>query len=644
MNREFSKVLEDAWDAYPDALILIDRDLTPTRANQTAMSTLALPRLPDSSFDAQALARLLGGESGASSLLEAMNRALAGSFERLDLPRERGPGGCWWLTLRIVPVRSPDGRIESLMVRVREVSTQERVEEALVESQHKLRLSEAELRSMLDTSPDLVICYNRDIEILYSNQEAQRAYQAVLGVELRPGLRTYDLFPSELRPYWDRVNARVLAGVSFVEEFRCRGVDGRMLIYEVSYQPMRDGSRVIGFTTFGRNVTAQRRQEEALRQAQKLESLGVLAGGVAHDFNNLLAAMLGNLELARRKGLATDVAAGFLGRLESAILRATDLTRQMLVYAGRGAADVRLVDLSVVVDQIANLLEVSIPKTVSLRLNLGEALPPIQADAGHLQQVVMNLVINAAEAIGGLEGTVRVTTALVGLSGEEPGTTIPGHRPAAGPHVMLEVADTGAGMEPELVSKIFDPFFSTKAEGRGLGLSSLLGILRIHRAGLLIETEPGRGSTFRIYFPLAQDARRAKSNAPPVMPASPSGLILVADDEPWVLDVMSAALEAFGYQVLRARDGAEAVELFEAQSDRVAMVVLDASMPKMGGAEALARIRARSPGTAALLCSGYGEREVIDGQHDAPTRFLQKPFTMTELASAVNELLGDRTE
>lgn len=639
MTQDIRMVLEEAFEVYPDAMIVIGTGLTPLLANDAARRLLDLPQLPDASFDGAALAHRLGGETSAQALIDAMNRAFSGKTERLDLPRGRGPEAAWWLSLRLVPVLSRDGGVRSVMLRVRESSTPERVEEALIESQQKLRLSEAELRSILESDPDLVISYNRKIEVLYFNKEASRAYRELLGVELRPGLCTYELFPAEHRPYWDRVNARVLGGEKFTEEFRAPGTDGHPLVYEVTYQPTWVGDHVIGFTTFGRNVTLQRRQEEALRQTQKLDSLGVLAGGVAHDFNNLLAVMLGSLELARRQGFDTPAGAESVERLEKAVLRASELTRQMLVYAGRGSADVRPHDLSGIVGEIAGLLTVSIPKTTSLRLQLGENLPRIQADAGQMQQVVMNLVTNAAEAIGDAAGAIRVTTLLVEVQGDESGSIIPGHEPRPGRHVVLEVADNGSGIRPEVLPRIFDPFFSTKAEGRGLGLCSMLGILRMHGAGLQVETEPDRGTTFRLYFPAAQETPTEQIAAPPVEHPTAGGVVLVADDEPWVLDVTCASLQALGYEVLRACDGQEAVEVFEAQAERILAVVLDASMPRMGGAEALRRIRGIRPGVGALLCSGYSKREVVDGPHDARTRFLQKPYSMDELAEALRLLV-----
>ena len=263
--------------------------------------------------------------------------------------------------------------------------------------------------------------------------------------------------------------------------------------------PIRNAEgRIYLLAGISRDLTEERRSQDALRQAQKLESLGVLAGGIAHDFNNLLSAVLGNLSLAQLKLAPNSPSEPFLKQMESTILRAADLTRQMLAYSGKGRFVVQALDLSRLVGEITHLLSVSISKKVVLRYDLQPGLPAIEADATQVQQVIMNLVTNASEAIGDREGIITLTTGTRVLDQKAMDFLFAGQGLAPGRFVTLQVADTGCGMSPETLSRIFDPFFTTKASGRGLGLSAMLGILRGHGAGIKIYSEPGQGSTFQV--------------------------------------------------------------------------------------------------------------------------------------------------
>ena len=395
----------------------------------------------------------------------------------------------------------------------------------------------------------------------------------------------------------------------------------------------------IGAIFLADDVTERRRADSALRQAQKLESLGVLAGGIAHDFNNLLTAILGNTEVALDRIPNDPALRNALQRIESTTQRGSDLARQLLAYAGKAHFAVRPLDLNAIILEMGDLLSVSISKKVALRQDLQAGLPPVEADSAQFQQVVMNLVINASEAIGDQTGTVTLRTRSQSYSQSELSSAFPGQVLEPGPYVRLEVEDDGIGMDAETIGRIFDPFFTTKFTGRGLGLSAMLGIVRGHRAGIHVESLPGKGTTFTLLFP-ASDAT-VTLLVPEAQPApAMSGTVLVVDDEGIIRDLARSALEAAGFRVLEARDGLEAVELFQAGRDSVDLVLLDMTMPRMGGAEAFRRIRDLQPRMRVLLTSGYTQKESMESLSDLPPDgFLQKPFRIRELVTMVRNVL-----
>ncbi len=394
-----------------------------------------------------------------------------------------------------------------------------------------------------------------------------------------------------------------------------------------------------------RRDAALRASEEIVRQMQKLDSLGLLAGGIAHDFNNLLATMLGSLNLAEKTLSVVSPAMPYLKTLGTAVLRAADLTRQMLAYSGKGRFVIKGVDLSQLVEEVTHLLGVALPKSVALRFALTPGLPIVEADVAQLQQVVMNLVTNAADAIGERQGIVSITTGVVDVDDANAATTFAGQPMAPGRYVTLEVSDTGCGIEPDVLQKIFDPFFTTKPSGRGLGLCAMIGILRGHRAGLKIDTEPEKGSTFSVYFPVAA---RAADPAPPPARALPvagmGGIALVVDDEPALRRVVAQMMRALGFEVLEAANGLEAVAHVRQQPSAVTVVLMDMTMPKMGGMEAFGAIREVAPTIPVVLCSGYSEQEDTQPFLDRGLAgFLQKPFGQADLESAVRAALATRS-
>jgi PAS domain S-box-containing protein len=412
--------------------------------------------------------------------------------------------------------------------------------------------------------------------------------------------------------------------------------------FQTQLVPIHDAihqvTRIVGFS---QDITQSKEAEEALRQAQKLESLGVLAGGIAHDFNNLLTAILGNLNLAQMKLAPESPALPHLENVERTVLKAAELTKQMLAYSGKGRFVVKPHNLNQVVQEMTHLLQVSISKKVLIRYALAPELPPIEADAAQIQQVVMNLVTNASEAIGDRAGVIAIATRLQYLDAGMLQASFSNQNLQAGPYAVLEISDTGSGIAEEILGKIFDPFFSTKQSGRGLGLSAMQGILRGHRAGIQIRSAPGQGTAFTLFFPIA--AGHARSEQPPrTEPAQRfQGRILLVDDEPEVLNATAAMLETLGLQVVTAVDGLDALERFTAARGSIDLVLLDLTMPRMDGREAFHELRRLRADLPVILFSGYSEHESL---HETLAQgfagFLQKPFQMADLRKAIQQVRG----
>jgi two-component system, cell cycle sensor histidine kinase and response regulator CckA len=381
-------------------------------------------------------------------------------------------------------------------------------------------------------------------------------------------------------------------------------------------------------------------------EAQKLESLGVLAGGIAHDFNNLLTVILANASLARRAPASAEVADERLIHIENAAQRAGDMCRQMLAYAGKGNFVVEQVHLSTLVRDTAGLLSISISKKSHLELSLADNLPLVDADPSQLRQVVMNLLINANEALGDAAGEIRITTKRAEPDRAGTGITHSFDLPP-GKCVCLEVADSGCGMSPATLARIFDPFFTTKFAGRGLGLAAVLGIVRAHHGALNVRSTLGRGSVFSLYLPVAAGA--SESVPPmaqtPLRTPQPTDTILIADDEPAVLSTTSAVLAHYGYKTELAADGVEALTIFRANPRRFTAVLLDLTMPGLNGAEVLRAIRVLNRSVRVLLMSGYSERDVLDRlQGQRNVAILRKPFTHEILMERLNAVITAGTE
>ena len=549
----------------------------------------------------------------------------------------------------------PDEALEDLLVAVEELRV---AEEELREQNEALQVAHIQVeeerrryQQLFHYAPDAYLLTDLAGIVREANRSAARlfgvdprfmagkALVAFVALEDRPRIR------GELGRWQSEPTPKSL-------EVRLQPRQGPPFDAAITLSVARGGPRdtAIGFRWLVRDISAQvqltdelrLREESARREAdasearsrhvQKLESIGVLAGGIAHDFNNLLHVVLGNADLARINLPPASPAREHLDEVVRATQRAADLTQQLLAYSGRGAVESRQLDLSREVRDMATLLRTAISKQAALVWDVAQDLPPIVADPTQIRQVVMNLITNASDALGDSPGTISLRTGVVeeGDAGTGPG-----------PFIFLEVSDTGCGMDSDTLQRIFDPFFSTKFTGRGLGLAAVMGIVESHHGHIRIQTAPDEGTTFRLLFPVVEGALDAPTRRVSGTGWRGRGTVLVVEDEDGVREVVVRMLERLGFDVIAAEDGVAALDLLERHNGSLSAVLLDLSMPRMGGQETLYHLRERRPDLPVVLMSGYTEQEVASKLLDGSTGavgFLQKPFLPEDLTTALRSV------
>jgi PAS domain S-box-containing protein len=395
------------------------------------------------------------------------------------------------------------------------------------------------------------------------------------------------------------------------------------------------------FVTTARDVTERRQTMRAMHRAQKMESLGILAGGIAHDFNNLLVAMLGQASLAQAQLQEGEPAYKHVSKVVQAAEQAANLTRQLLAYSGGGQFTIKPLQLNKLIGESIDLLKVALPKPISLDLDLMPSLPFIEADMTQIQQVLMNLIINAAEAIGEQPGTIRVGTAVYSVTQQDRRFWRYTDQPLAeNRYVKLLVQDSGDGIAEETIPRIFDPFFTTKFTGRGLGLAAVLGIVRSHHGGLLVESKPGSGTVFELLFPISEAVTDLGAEEPARLNMRSRSLILVIDDEKSVREAVADILDLEGVDVLTAANGDEGIRLYKEQPEAIDLILLDLSMPGKSGHETFQELEAFDPNVRIMLSSGYSEADATRDFTSPPlVGFLQKPYRLDTLVQRLNQSL-----
>lgn len=381
-----------------------------------------------------------------------------------------------------------------------------------------------------------------------------------------------------------------------------------------------------------------------LEHAQRLESLGVLAGGIAHDFNNLLAAIMGNAELARNKIGLKSAAAEHVENIISTCDHAADLCKQMLAYAGKGSYELEVLNLNEMVKSMAKLIRASVSSNIVLKMKLDNKLPGLEGDAAQVQQLILNFIVNSAEAIGKEGGEIKVTTGTRHVDRAALEQLYNGPELPEGEYVIIEVRDNGCGMDEVMQSRIFDPFYTSKETGSGLGLSAVLGIVRGHRGAIQLFSAPGEGSAFRVYFPSTEQLFKEQQVTTMEVEAwHGDGTVLIVDDDLRVRTVASAFVQQLHLDVITADDGKEGLELFAQHHEKLVAVLLDMTMPVLGGVEAMTGMREIDRSVPIILVSGYSEVEagtLVTG--DRPNAFMQKPFKSKDLKTALYEVMHEQ--
>ncbi|GAB4337770.1 MAG: hypothetical protein Kow0099_11400 [Candidatus Abyssubacteria bacterium] len=368
-----------------------------------------------------------------------------------------------------------------------------------------------------------------------------------------------------------------------------------------------------------------------------MESIGTLAGGIAHDFNNLLGGILGYASFLKSKLSGGDAHYRYVDTIERSAMRAAELTSQLLGFARGGKYDAKPLNLNKVIEETLEIIGRTLDKSIEIRSRLCEELPTVEADAAQMQQVLMNLCVNAGDAMPH-GGTLLVETE-VAVLGEDYVRTHLGSQP--GVYVVVSVSDTGVGMSRETVKRIFEPFFTTKEKGKGtgLGLAMVYGAVKNHGGSIRVYSEPGAGTTFKVYLPSNGAPEQAELSVAEAVQGGDE-LILVVDDEETIRSLVKDTLESYGYRVLVAENGEEAVSLYGERGEEIDLVILDMMMPKMGGRETFQRLRELNPGIKALLSTGYSQngkaQEILDS---GVLGFLQKPYQTHELLSKLRSVL-----
>jgi PAS domain S-box-containing protein len=609
----------------PDCITRYDRDLRLRYANAAArrVASLALGARPTESMPDSP--RALAWET-------LLREVFAGGGERaLDWQRPDPAGHLVWLQVHLVPELDPDGTVESVLAIGRDIGP-------LKEAQWETERREAYYRALIENASDMVTLLAADDTVRFVSPSVER----VLGYRLEDCVGR-DGYIAVHRDDHEAVRAELARATERPGEprrltYRFRHANGAWRVLEATVTDLLADPAVGAFVFNSRDVTERIGLEDRLRQAQKMEAIGRLAGGVAHDFNNLLTVIRANSDFLLEDLEGSDPRRGEAEEIRSAAEHATGLTRQLLAFSRRQVVQPKVLDPSGVVNHMSRMLRRLIGEDVELVLELEEGGPSVLADPGQLEQVVLNLCVNAREALPG-GGRVTVTSGTVTLDLGEASRL--GLDP--GRYVRLTVQDTGAGIPTALLDQVFEPFFTTKECGTGLGLATVYGIVKQAGGEIAVASTPGVGTTFTIHLPTIRLAA-APTVAVPSQAASARGAetVLVVDDDAPLRRTMRRVLESRGYRVLEAESGAAALELAAGCGEPIHLLLTDVVMPRMSGPELATRMREQRPTTPVLYVSGYPDDTITHYGVLAPgATLVEKPFSVDLLARKVREALDN---
>ena len=527
------------------------------------------------------------------------------------------------LTVHATPLFDAAGSVRGAIAAAQDVtSARQRAEDLLRESEERFRTT-------ADAAPVMIWFGDPEGRLTFVNEQFIR-FAGLPAEQLWGHGWTQAVHPDDLEPARALFSSPDGARESHQLECRVRRADGAFRHLLGSTHPRYAGSQYAGQVGSAIDITDLKRREEENLVRQKLESIGILASGIAHDFNNLMGSVLAQSELASTLLAAGEAPADELKRIGDVARRGSEIVRQLMMYAGRENEPTAQVDVSRIVTEMLDLLGVSITKHATLKAELGAELPPVRADAAQIRQIVMNLITNASEAIAGADGEIRVATS------------------KEGDCVRLEVSDTGCGMDRETQARIFDPFFTKKSAGRGLGLPVVQGIVSALDGAIEVASEPGKGATFVVLLPCAEPVADG-AMAPPAQPDSASpppetGAILIVDDEEFLRQPLAKMLRKHGFSVVEARDGTEALEAIRSGSAPVDVLLLDITLPGVSSDVVFGEAKRLMPRIQVIATTAYSEDKASDTLRRKPDYFIRKPYRVAVLVDLVHRAMASRTK
>lgn len=629
--------LRSILEGIHDFVVVLDREgcilyVNHMRPDQTLEQLQGVSILNDAWVTPETQSKLREGlrrafEEGASSEIE-MQAIAIGAKELTH-----------WYSSRLFPLVE-EGRVTAAVYLSTDITDSKN---SRLELEEKAELQ----RAILSSIHEGVFALNSDLEFTLWNKGMEMLFGEKAADIVGRGVHPWDIHES-MTEAETRELYRKVSDIEFVRrEATGPGLPGDGARHFLStYHALRDPmGRQFGVVGVVRDTTAavrtrdrERRIDEQMREAQRLESLGVLAGGIAHDFNNILVSVLGFAELGEMRLPEDSPVRPMLAEIQAGAKQAAHLCRQMLAYAGKGQFLLEELSVNQLVSELMPLIQASIAKNATLKTNLQFNLPHIRADRSQINQVIMNLITNASEALGGEDGSITLATGQMlcerGFLREQWAC----EDPSEGHYVYISVADTGCGMDPATLNRMCDPFFTTKFMGRGLGMAAVLGIVRAHNGAIRGESQEGRGAEIRILMPASGAAGEEVPAPEERVCETKTGLTaLIVDDENSVRVYLRAALESLDFSVIEACEGREAVEIYRRRGSEIDIVILDMTMPVMGGEEAFRVMRTIDPEVRVILSSGYDEQNATSrfaGQ--GLTGFLQKPYSLAALRRAID--------
>lgn len=637
MNNQ-ENIFKKVFDKAPVGIVITDSEGKVVTANQTVSDMFGYSVEEIKNRDNVSV---YTDRSDRKKIFETLREE--GAVSDFEVPVKDREGNILWLNLNIRTIEAGSAKY-NLMVFI-DITRRK-------DTEKKLRDSLENTRLILEAIPDMVFRIDKDGVFLDYKAHRRDLYR---DPEEFLGKRYDEVLPPEISEKISE-NIRKALKSSAVQQFEYQlDVGGKKRFWQSRLIGDSESMNVIGIV---HDITEMReafeeklKLELRMQQTQKLESMGLMAGGIAHDFNNILMAIIGNAEMAAMNVDPSSPARTNIEEILEASARAGELTSQMLAYSGRGKFKLVSFDLNSLINEMKNLIDSATSKRITLDYELAEDPPVIRGDPTQIKQVVLNIAINASEAVGENEGRIRISTGRMACDEScfsecaKKGFASMAEPPEEGYCSYFEVEDDGCGMDDETASRIFEPFFTTKFTGRGLGMAAVEGIVRGHRGAISIDTAPGKGTVFRVLFPyFSGDEDRGPADDPPLgRPGKDpkiDGKILVVDDEEPVNRLARKLLESSGVNTISARDGSEALNIFEERGNEIACVILDLTMPGIDGVAAFQRLRAISPEIPVIITSGYNEKDVWQRfGEERPSGFLKKPYKLEALIDKLREIL-----